>query len=173
MKPVIRKNTDRATLNIWLFAIIAVLVAPPDHAESQTIFGTILGTATDSTGAVVPGVKIRVTNIDTSLEREAESDALGNYEVSALSPGRYRVTAERAGFQRLLREGIELQTRQVARVDLALTVGDVASTVSVTAEAPLVESETARIADIRTGENLRSLPYNRLSPTVSWRSVRE
>jgi hypothetical protein len=96
MKPAIRRNIDRPTLNICFFAIIAVLVALTDRAESQTIFGTILGTATDSTGAVIPGVKIRVTNIDTASEREAESDGQGNYEVSALLPGRYRVTAERA-----------------------------------------------------------------------------
>jgi hypothetical protein len=155
---------NRLTLTICLAMVAALFVAPPKPAEAQTIFGTILGTATDSSGAVIPGVKIRVTNVDTALDREAETDALGNYEVSALLPGRYRVTAERTGFQRLLREGIELQTRQVARVDLTLTVGDLASTVSVTAEAPLVESETARIADVRTGENLRSLPFNRFSP---------
>jgi hypothetical protein len=154
----------RLWLTIFLIGLTALFVAPNNPAAAQTIFGTILGTTTDSSGAVIPGVSIRVTNIDTSAERVAETDDQGNYEVSALLPGRYRVTAERTGFQRLLREGIELQTRQVARVDLTLTIGDVASTVSVTAEAPLVESETARISDVRPGEMLRSLPLNRVSP---------
>ena len=130
---------------------------------AQTIFGTILGTVTDSTGAVVADVQIRVVDINTNIERRTTSDHLGNYEVSHLSPGQYRVEAEHSGFQRLVRHGIELQTRQMARVDLQLTVGQVTETVSVTAQAPLVESETARISDVRSGELIRQLPLNSIS----------
>ncbi|MGH9671827.1 MAG: carboxypeptidase regulatory-like domain-containing protein, partial [Bryobacteraceae bacterium] len=132
-------------------------------ARAQTIFGTILGSVSDSSGGVLPNVRIRVVNVNTNLERRAVADALGNYEVTSLPPGRYRIEVENPGFQRLVRDGIELDTRQVARVDLQLTVGDVATTVSITAEAPMVESETARISDVRSGELLRTLPLNSIS----------
>jgi hypothetical protein len=146
-----------------LFAVTAMLFAFAPAASSQTIFGTILGTVTDSSGAVVPGVQIRVVNLDTNLERRLLADSSGNYEVTNLPPGPYRIEAEQAGFQRLIRDGIALQTRQVARVDLQMTVGDVATTVSVSAEAPLIESETSRIADVRSGALIRTLPLNSIS----------
>ncbi len=145
-------------LTVSFCLILAALPLP-----AQTIFGTILGTATDTTGSVLTNVQIRVVNVNTNIERRVSTDALGNYEVTHLTPGNYRVEAEQPGFQRLVRDGIELQTRQVARVDLQLIVGSVSETVSVTANAPLVESETGRIADIRPGELIRHLPLNSVS----------
>jgi len=146
-----------------LLLIAGLTVVQPTDQQAQTIFGTILGTVTDSSGAVLPNVQLRVVNVDTNLERRTSADSQGIYEVTHLSPGRYRVEAEQAGFQRLVREGIELQTRQVARVDLQMTVGDVSTTVSVSAEAPAIETETARIADVRSGALLRTLPLNSIS----------
>jgi hypothetical protein len=146
----------------WLLTA-ALVVALAPHASAQTIFGTILGTVTDSSGAAVPGVQILVVNVGTNMVREATSDAQGNYEVARLPPGNYRVEAELAGFQRLAREGIGLETRQVARIDLELAVGEMETVVSVVGGAPLVESETGRISDSRSGEQVRAMPLNNIS----------
>jgi hypothetical protein len=148
---------------LCLVAAGGLLMGLAPNVPAQTIFGTLLGTITDSSGAVVPNVAIRAINTNTNLERRVVADDQGNYEVTNLPPGPYRLEAEQTGFQRLVREGIELETRQVARVDLQMTVGDVATTVSVSAEAPLIESETSRIADVRSGELIRTLPLNSIS----------
>ncbi|MPY91178.1 MAG: hypothetical protein GEU99_25110 [Luteitalea sp.] len=147
----------------WLL-MAGVLLAITPHVWAQSIFGTILGTATDTSGAVVPGAEIRVVNVGTNIARHTTTDERGYYEVARLPPGDYRVEAELSGFRPLVREGITLTTTQMARVDLELTLGGVETEVSVVGGAPLVESETGRISDVRSGEELRTLPLNQISP---------
>ncbi|MPY91177.1 MAG: hypothetical protein GEU99_25105 [Luteitalea sp.] len=145
-----------------LVAGLLMTLAP--SAWAQSIFGTILGTVTDTSGAVLPGAQIRVVNVGTNLARQTTTDERGYYEVARLPPGEYRVEAEHSEFPPLVREGLALETRQVARVDLELTLGGVEAEVSVVGGAPLVESETGRISDVRSGEQLRTLPLNTISP---------
>jgi hypothetical protein len=140
-----------------------LLVAFAAGGEAQTISGTIVRQVSDSSGAAVPAASIRIVNVNANSERLAVSDSLVNYEAAHLPPGQYRVEVEHQGFQKLVRENVELQTRAVVRVDLQLVVGDVATTVNVSGEVALVESETARIADVRSGDLIRTLPLNSIS----------
>jgi len=129
-------------------------------SKGQSTFGTIVGSVKDPDGAAIVGVKITVTNQGTSIARQALSDGNGNYEVTHLNPGLYSVAAEFPGFQRHLHQQVNLETRQILRIDIPMSVGQVTETVTVAAQAPLVESETGTVSDVRTGRQMRELPLN-------------
>ena len=138
--------------------ILTLLLAPA--AKGQSTFGTIVGSVKDPDGAAIVGVKITVTNEGTSIAKQTQSDGSGNYEVTHLNPGPYSVAAEFPGFQRHLHQQVNLETGQILRIDIPMRVGQVTETVTVEAQAPLVESETGTISDVRTGRQMRELPLN-------------
>jgi hypothetical protein len=126
--------------------------------KAQTTFGTIRGTVRDSHDAVIVGVAITVTNEGTAISRQTATDVLGSYEVNHLNPGLYTVTAEAAGFQKHLSQHINLETEQVLHLDIGMKVGEVSETISVTGEAPVIETETSTLSDLRTGRQIVELP---------------
>src|SRR2546422_6588178 len=116
---------------LWSVVLAMVLTLP---SFGQT-FGQITGVVYDSTGAVVPGVTITVTNPQTNFTRTALSNETGNYNFPALLPGVYNIKAELSGFQSEVRNSVELQVQQIARIDFRLNVGAVTDTVEVAADA--------------------------------------
>jgi hypothetical protein len=138
----------------------------PLHAQSQAINGTIEGMVRDGTGAVLPGVSVSVTNLDTGQQRSVSTNAAGEYRAVLLSLGAYRVKAERQGFKSVERTGVTLSAGQTAVVDFALEVGGVSEVVSVTAEAPVTEpgkidlGRTIGEAEIRNLPLVSRNPYN-------------
>src|SRR6266700_2048154 len=126
---------------------------------SGLLFGqntaAITGTVRDATGAAVPGSAITVKHIDTGLTRAAESDARGSYSVPSLPVGDYELTAERMGFRREVRRGIDLAVGQEAVVDLALQVGSIDQQVTVTGEAPLVNTTLASTSGLINESQVR------------------
>ncbi len=127
---------------------------------AQTILGAIRGTATDPSGAAVPGVSVVVRNISTNIENRATTNASGLYEVTHLVPGRYSVSAEQAGFKSVNVSNVLLETSATVRADLRLEVGEVTTSVSVEATAPLVNSESADVAAVRPNDIMVRLPLN-------------
>ena len=127
---------------------------------AQITTGTILGTVRDSTGAVIPGATIRLKNAETGTTRTATTDASGRYTAPQLGLGNYEVTAEAAGFQTMVRSGIEMTLGREAMVDFTLQVGTVAEQVTVTGEAPLVETTNATVAHLVSEKAIRDLPLN-------------
>lgn len=142
--------------------LLALLLVPPllsPPAVAQSIFGTILGTVTDPTAAVVPGAKVTVLNMRTKEKRPFTTGASGNYELSNLFPGRYVLEVEMAGFARSRREGIELAANENVRIDVRLQVAAEATAVTVSSDTgPRIETETARLTDIRNLTQLQTLP---------------
>ena len=129
-------------------------------AFSQVSTGTISGTVTDSTGAMVPDAQIVVLNEETGASRKMATDASGRYIVPLLNPGSYRVTATREGFQTEVRTGIALTVGREAVVDLSLVTGAISQTVEVKGEAPLVESTTASLGSLVDDRTICELPLN-------------
>lgn len=127
---------------------------------AQTPTGEISGTIFDSSGAVIAGAKVTVTNPATNVQRLAESNELGLYSVPALPPGIYNIRIEKAGFSAQSRTSLELQTGQVAKIDVAMQVGNVAETVEVTATPPVIESETTTIGTVIENKRIVELPLN-------------
>ncbi len=129
-------------------------------AYAQQTTGTILGTVRDNTGAVVSGAKVTITETSKGTVQNFTSDESGSYNAPFLIPGTYSVSAEMAAFKRQMREGVTLQVDQKARIDFTLEVGQVTETVSVTAGAPLVKSESAELGEVITERAVRELPLN-------------
>src|SRR5438876_8217271 len=102
-----------------IFALAMALTLPSFGQN----FGQITGAVYDSTGAVVPGVTITVTNPQTNFTRTAISNESGNYNFPALAPGIYNVKAELSGFRSEVRNTVELQVQQTARIDFRMNVG--------------------------------------------------
>jgi hypothetical protein len=107
--------------------------------------GSVSGLVTDQSGSVIAGATITATNPQTSLTRQTVSNSSGNYNLPDLPPGFYNVRAEGKGFQSEVKNGLELQVQQDARIDFQLRVGAVTDTVEVTAGAPLLNTENATV----------------------------
>ena len=145
------------TSKIGLLYFLAVALALP--AFSQT-FGEITGVVSDSSGAVVVDAKITVTNPQTGFARETITNNTGNYTFPNLLPGLYNVRAERQSFQSGVRNSIELQVQQTARIDFRLNVGSVTETVEVLGGAPLLNTENATIGTVIEQKRIEDLPLN-------------
>ena len=139
-------------------AMFCTLAAGTAFAQLQS--GRIVGTVFDSQRAGIPGATVTVTNLATNIARTVISDSEGNYVVTPLDPGNYRVSAEMPGFQTTVREGLELTVGQSARVELTLDLGTLSTEVKVTAEAPLLNTESASLSQVITNEQIVDLPLN-------------
>ena len=128
--------------------------------SAQTITGAITGTVSDSTGAVVAGVKVTAANTGTGIVYTNETNAAGIYNLVFLPVGRYSVTAEAKGFKKLTAGPFALETNQVARVDLKLEVGDLTQSVEITDVAPILQTETTQTGETISGVTARTLPLN-------------
>jgi len=143
-----------------LGAILLWLIAGLNQMSAQVTTATILGTVTDSTGAIVPGISITIRNVETGITRAVTTDEQGRYRATQLVVGHYEVAAEAAGFQTLVRSGIELTVGREATLDLTLQVGAVSESVTVTGEAPLIESTKAEVAGLVSEKQMSDLPLN-------------
>ena len=140
--------------------VLILVLAWPSWMLAQVTAGTILGVVKDETGGVLPGVEVLVTNVDTGATRTVVSDDEGRYRAPQLALGRYEVQAELAGFQTAIRSGITLTIGRQAVVDLTLSVGEVTERVTVTGEAPMVETTTSSISSLVDAQTISDLPLN-------------
>jgi hypothetical protein len=149
-----------------LFRLSSSLLLIAGLAYGQATFGTITGRVMDSSGAIVPAAEIRVTNQATNVTRAVRSDGLGNYEATHLNAGMYTVRVDTPGFKRFVHQDILLEAVAHVRIDVRLEVGDVATELTVTAGAPVVESETSSISQYRPSQQLLDLPLNVIGATA-------
>jgi hypothetical protein len=141
-----------STYLLGLAAVVAVLSA-------QTGNGTINGTITDPTGAVVPGVKLTLTEQQTNISRNAVSSSLGTYYFAEVPPGPYTLVLEQAGFRKW--EGtLTLKVGQSAQIDPKLEVGSLSDTVEVTSATPVITTEGMQVADVKDELQIHQLPLN-------------
>ena len=155
--------------------LIALSLALASPALAQLQGARIVGTIYDPQHAGIPGVTVTVTNVATNVARTAATDREGNYVVTPLDPGVYRVTAAVTGFQTTVRENVELTVGQAARVELTLAISALSTEVLVTTQAPLLNTESATLSQVITNEQIVDLPLNgrsfhelaRLTPGVA------
>jgi hypothetical protein len=150
---------SRTTMKRAIIAILALLCLAP-MLRGQTTDATALGTVTDTSGAVVRGATITVTNLATGISRSSQTDDLGNYQISALRPGTYSVLIENKGFKSYLRPSLSLDARDMVRVDAKLVVGNAQERVEVTAGAPVITTETGTITEGMDTRSILDLPVN-------------
>ncbi len=142
-----------------LFAL-AMLYGSPAICAAQTFYGSVVGTVTDATGAVVPDVNVALTNIGTAERRTMKTDAQGNYLFVNLVPGRYRLEMQKDGFKRFAREPITVEVQAAVRIDVTLEVGEVTQTVEVSAETPLMQTENASLGQVVEARKVLEMPLN-------------
>ena len=127
---------------------------------AQTPTGQITGVVSDASGAAVAGATIDAENTATGIRFTAQTNESGSYSFPSLTPGDYRVTARREGFNSASRGGIDLQVSQVARIDFTLNVGSTKETVEVKSTAPLLDSESASLGTTVSTKAVAELPLN-------------
>ncbi|HEU0119494.1 MAG TPA: carboxypeptidase-like regulatory domain-containing protein, partial [Bryobacteraceae bacterium] len=147
------------TLRLSLVALAGSLLL-----QGQGNTGSILGTVTDSSAAVIPNAKVMITNKGTGVKAESTSDSVGNYLFNFLQPGSYRVEAEVSGFKRFVRENVTLEMTRQLRIDVTLEAGQLTESVSVTATTPLLETETGSLATTIENRQVVSLPTINRNP---------
>ena len=134
-------------------------------ALAQGTTGSIIGTVGDATGAVIPGATVTLRNVETGITRTVNTDAEGRYRAQQLGLGSYEVTSESAGFQTSVRTGITLTVGREATVDFAMQIGAVSERITVTGEAPLIETTNATVATLVDEKQVRELPLSGRSYT--------
>ncbi len=129
-------------------------------AHAQNIFGSIVGTVSDPSGAVLPGATITVSNLATSEKREVTADAQGNYQVLSLGRGQYKVDIDSSGFRHFSRSPIDVVVNQVSRLDVTMTVGEASQVITVTGAPPIMQTDSASLGQAVTGKAVQTLPLN-------------
>ena len=124
-------------MNCKRFVFLVLMLLPAAACVSaQTYRGTVLGTVTDSSGAVVAGATVKVRNADTGLERVTQTSADGSYSAPELPFGKYTVTVSQSGFQTSVTTGVAVDVASDRRVDVMLKAGQVSESVEVSGELP-------------------------------------
>jgi outer membrane receptor protein involved in Fe transport len=127
---------------------------------AQTTTATLSGAVRDPQGAIVPNASISVVQVDTGQTRETTSSSSGDYTIPNLPAGKYRITASAPGFKKAVLPSIELQVNQQATLDLLLEVGALAEEVTVTAESPLLATESTSVGQVVETRSIESLALN-------------
>ena len=128
--------------------------------EAQTTYATITGTVTDSTGGVIKGATVVATNVETSVTTKTVTNDDGVYTGPQLREGPYTLSITAPGLREFLAVDIVLVTRDIRHIDATLQVGALESAVQVSGANAPIELETQRISDVRTADQLRTLPLN-------------
>jgi Carboxypeptidase regulatory-like domain/TonB dependent receptor-like, beta-barrel len=155
-----------------LFFISSTVFSPPLLAQST--YGSIAGAVTDSSGAAIADAQVTLTNLGTGEKRTQTTGPDGLYSIVNLFPGRYKLEVEKTGFKRFTRPDVVVEVNQSAHIDVVMPVGDVTQTVEVTAETPLLQSETSSLGQVIDQREANELPLNgrnvfnlaELSPSV-------
>jgi hypothetical protein len=144
------------TRRVLVFVLLAVA-----GLSAQTFRGTILGTITDPSGAVVAGAKVTAKNTGTGLERSTETSGDGSYSIPELPIGTYNVTVSQQGFQTFVATGVTVNVAGERRVDAALKTGEVSTKVEVSADQlPMVETTTNTLGGVLTAQTVQDMPVN-------------
>src|SRR5215471_4706876 len=147
------RSTNMRSLRLLTWLLLASL-----SAFAQSDRGTITGTVSDPTGAVIPGVGILATNVETAARYETATTETGNYTLPQLPSGTYQLSAELPGFKKYVRQGITVLVAQTLRLDVTLEVGSNNESVTVTENAPLLRTDSSELAHNVNAEFLNNVP---------------
>jgi hypothetical protein len=150
--------------SIWLLALACTPV------RAQVLFGSVVGAVTDASGAAVPGATVKITNVQTSNQRTAQTDNSGTYTISTVPAGVYLVNISKEGFQNFSASNVQVIANNVIRVDGRLQVGAVTQTVEISAAAgALLQTDTADVHAEIPAETLETMPQ----PTYTYEGLLE
>jgi len=141
-----------------LLAVLIVLIGLPLYGQVDT--GSITGSVRDSNGAGLPNANVTFTETSTNATWKTQTDGSGNYVSVPLRPGVYKVTTELQGFKTQVRDRIALKVQDRLRVDFDMQIGSVSENVVVTADTPVVQTDTSSLGEVVTAQQITGLPLN-------------
>jgi outer membrane receptor protein involved in Fe transport len=139
-------------------ALLVLLLSLPATLSAQAVYGAILGTVTDPTGAAVPNAKVIITDLERQVSYETATNESGNYRQPYLIAGRYRVRIEAQGFQSFVQDNVVVSVDLATRVDAALRVGEVTEVIEVSGEAPVLKTDRTDVAIVFQDRVVSELP---------------
>src|SRR5689334_17006860 len=151
--PLTRVPHVRALCSIIVLA--ACMTAPPLRA--QVLYGTLVGSVTDASGAALPGATVTIEQTETKLTRELVTDATGAYHFTAVPSGTYIVSVKMNGFRAFSRS-VPVTLNSVARVDAKLELGQLTESVQVSGESPVLQTDKAEVRAELKAQELENLP---------------
>jgi hypothetical protein len=143
------------TLLSVAFALLTLGVTP---LAAQSSYGRMTGRITDPQGAVTAGAQISLTQLETNISVQGVSNNEGLYDFPNLLPGTYRMEVKLEGFKTHTRSGVSLRVGDILAIDVQMEVGSITESISVTAEAPLLETASASSGQVVTNQQLTELP---------------
>jgi Carboxypeptidase regulatory-like domain/TonB dependent receptor len=141
-----------------LVLLITMLIATTNLAQAQVLYGSLVGTVVDPNGAVVPGAAVIATDQDTGLSQAGKSDATGTYQFVNLQPGRYSLKVSLSGFKTSERRDVAVEANNVTRTEFRLEIGNVEQSITITGEAPDLQTDRAEVHTDVTSVELQNLP---------------
>jgi hypothetical protein len=150
----------KRTLQVWISCsavLFFLIVGSP--LQAQTGFGAISGSITDNSGAPVPGVSVKARNLDTNVTTDTVTSTDGIYNILSLVPGNYNLTAQKTGFDRSDAAKVIVSTGQTTTVNISLKVGQVTTTVEVSAQTSMLNSNTMEVSTTIQKDLLSEMPY--------------
>jgi hypothetical protein len=147
----------------WILALLCAASLP---AAAQDFRGQITGRITDASAGRLPGVTVTVTNAATNVATTTTTNGDGEFTVPYLTPGTYTVTAELSGFKKLVRPNVEVRVADKLSLDFSLEVGKMEETVSVTAQAPLLETGSGSTGQVIDEKRISMMPLSDGNPFV-------
>jgi len=151
---------------IFLF-VFAQLLGGVKTGEAQTLYGSIVGSVTDSTGAVIPGATVKVTQTETNESRETTTNSSGGYTLSTVAAGIYNVVISKNGLGTFQAKSISVSLNTSVRVDAMLSVDTVSQSVTVSSEVAQLQADRADVHEEVTSKALQELPQ----PTRTYQGV--
>ncbi len=153
-------GAGRLSMPLSSVILLVLIFTPAAFSQASSGASSVSGEVTDTSGGVMPGVELQVRNIATNVVRTVQSNENGRYDIVALQPGDYEITASKAGFATLLRKGITLAVGQRAVADLTMQVSATSSTVTVDANTSVVETDKTDVSTVVNLKDVMNLPMN-------------
>ena len=148
---------DAAVPSCFRFLLAFLLLLPAIHAQDSAVLS---GTVTDQSSALISAATVQAKNADTGVVRTTATDAAGRYQFSSLPLGLYEIRVRKDGFSEGIRTGVQLVVAQSATVDISLRVGPASQQITVSGDAPIVDSSTANISGLVNQKQIKDLPLN-------------
>src|SRR5215469_11935913 len=148
------KSCMFAVVFLLLFSVFAL-------GQGVGFSGVLSGRVTDSSGAVLANANVVATQTQTGLQRSVKTDSAGQYRLQGLAPGNYDVSAQVSGFQTQMQTGVTITVGETSQVNFRLQVGQVSTQVTVTSEAPIIDTTQGKQAETIGQTYVTSLPIDR------------
>src|SRR5260370_14119305 len=145
-------------LAIHAIAVLLCVVLSAGALHAQAVYGSIVGTVADSSGAVLAGAKITITDVGRDVTTITTTNESGNYTQRALIVGKYRLRVEAPGFKTVIQDNVGVSVDTESRVDFHMEVGEVTQTLEVTGEASVLKTERSDVATTWSEKTVTNIP---------------